>query len=325
MRGRVLAVLGSALLLAGCATTVSGTASPASPPSSGQRNVAAGEPCELLTPEQATALDYEERGEFTPGRPQQLVPPVCTWRPAYSDQGMDLLDVYFSVDIPLTDYVNGAEPDWEKDFGGLTWAHYPDPIGGEAMCSIATELSPSSFVLIASSDFIDESKSCEQAEAAAPYVASNLPGGEPVELEPEQPSPLESVDPCSLLTAEQAEELGRRGHGEFLEPDDLLPARCNWIAADGDERNATIVGVETDRPVPVPEEQSDREPKDVEVDGHEWVVYSADIPGLCLAHVAFTDKSYVNITVVEAEAELDEVCAKVEDTIPFVTENLPRQ
>ncbi len=325
MRGRVLAVLGSALLLAGCATTVSGTASPASPPSSGQPDVAAGEPCELLTPEQAAALDYEEKGEFTPGRPQQLVPPVCTWSPAHAGGNMDLLDVHFSVDIPLADYVAGTAPEWEKEIGGLTWARYLDPIGGESMCTIATELSPSSFVAVTSSDFTDESKSCEQAEAAAPFVASHLPGGAPAKIEPEQPSPLESVDPCSLLTAGQAEELGRRGHGELLEPDDLLPARCSWIAADGDERNATIVGVETDRPVPVPEEQSDREPKNVEADGHEWVVYSADIPGLCLAHVAFTDKSYVNITVVEAEAEMDEVCAKVEDTIPFVTENLPRR
>ncbi|EID54158.1 DUF3558 family protein [Saccharomonospora xinjiangensis] len=324
MRGRALVVLGCALLMAGCATTVGGTASPASPPSEA-KDIAAGEPCELLTPEQAAALYYEEKGQFTPGKPGQLVPAACSFTPAYSDQSMDLLDIYFSVDIPLGDYVAGVEPEWEKEIGGLTWARYPDPFGGESMCTIATELSPSSFVAIMSSNFSDESKSCEQAEAAAPFVSSHLPGGAPATVEPRKPSPLESVNPCSLLTPEHAEKLGRRGHGEYLEPGDLLPARCNWINADGDDRNTTIVGVETKRPAPDPETRAEGEPKKVEADGREWVVYGASIPGMCVADLAVTDRSYVSITVTDGVAETDEVCAKVEDAIPLVTKNLPKE
>ncbi|MGW9308901.1 DUF3558 family protein [Saccharomonospora azurea] len=321
MRGSVFAVLSCAtVLLAGCTTTVTGTPEPASPPS-GEAQAVVGEPCELLTPEEAAALDYEDEGAFTAGDPGQLLPSFCTWSPLYDDVGRDSLDVYFSVDIPLTDYMAGVAPEWEKEIGGLTWARYPSTVGGESLCSLVTELSPSSFVLIMSSDFADESQACEQAEEVAPFVSSHLPGGAPATIEPREPSPLESVDPCSLLTAEQAEELGRRGDGDFLEAQDSLPARCEWIAADGDRRNSTLVTVAPDRPLP--EFPLDTEPKEVEEGDRTWLVYPASIPGLCQADLPVTDHSYVAITVVQGDVEEDELCAMVEDTIPFVTENLP--
>jgi hypothetical protein len=322
VRGRGFAVFGLVMaLLAGCTTTVTGTAAPGSPASGVEPGTSSGEPCDLLTPEQATALDYEEEGAFTPGTPEQLMPAFCTWSPLYDDVGRDSLDVYFSVDIPLVDYMDGVGPEWEEQIGGLTWARYPLSLGGDSLCALVTELSQSSFVLIMTSNILDEEAACDQAVEAAPFVSSNLPGGEPATIEPRESSPLESVEPCSLLTAEQAEKLGRRGHGEFQEADELLPARCEWVAADGDRRNSTIVGLAADRPVPrLP---YDAEPRDVEAGDHTWVLYPASIPGLCKADLSVTDHSYVTITVAESEAEMDEVCAKVEDTIPYVTKNLP--
>jgi hypothetical protein len=182
VRRTALAGLGfAALLLTGCGTTVTGTASPISSAPSGEATEPAeptgiaGQPCELLTPEQATSLGYGEEGEFSPGRPEQLMPARCTWDPAAGDG--DPLTAYFSVDISLADYVAGVQPDWEKDLGALTWEHYPDPLGLEGTCMLAAELSPLSFVALSSSDFLDTSKACERAEAAAPYVSANLSGG----------------------------------------------------------------------------------------------------------------------------------------------------
>ncbi|OQO90819.1 DUF3558 domain-containing protein [Saccharomonospora piscinae] len=318
MRGRVLAVLATALLAAGCATTVAGV--PTAQPRPSAPAGPTGEPCALLTAEQASALKLAPEGEFTAGDPGRLMPALCVWTPANPDLGLDPLTVNFSVDIALAEYFAGAEPEWEKEIGGLRWARYLDPVGGEGLCNLATELSPSSFVTIVSGDFVEDEGACEQAEAAAPFVASHLPGGEPApEIRPEPPSPLESVDPCSLLEAEQAEELDRRARGEFSEGDTTLPPRCVWVGADGDERDTTIVGVAAERAVPEPQS----EPTTVSEGGRQWRLYRTDLPTLCRADLAVTETSYVSITVTQSDVDPDEVCGRVEDAIPFVTANLP--
>lgn len=319
MRSKASVVVGLALLLAGCSATVDGTPTAGAPPADTENEVVAGEPCGLLSPEQATGLGYAKEPKFHAAQPDNLTPPLCVWTPEHDDPNMEQLYVNFSVDIPLADYVTGASPEWEKEFGQLEWGRYPDPVGGESLCTLATELTPTSFVGIMSSNYSDPAEACSQAEAAAAFVASHLPGGGPApEIEPERPGPLASVEPCSLLTPEQAEKLGRRS-GTPREAEEDTPAKCVWESADGDKQNTTIAEVAPDRPAPERQE----EPTPVKVDGREWKLYPTTLPGLCEAILPVTEKSYVGITVTEADAEMDAVCAKVEDTIALVTKNLP--
>lgn len=167
-------MLAAGLLTGSCTEVVGGTAqAPPAPPSPDP--IAAGEPCGLLTPEQAKELGYEGEGEFKAGEPESLIPPTCRWTSAdYEQEG---LTIGFAIDLPLVDYMDGVPAEEEQEIGGRTWGRYADPLGA-GTCFIATELSETSFVVILSSNTSDESKMCDIALAAAEHVAGNLtPGG----------------------------------------------------------------------------------------------------------------------------------------------------
>lgn len=271
----------------------------------------------MLLPDHAAVLGYSEDGEFTPGEPARLLPPSCTWQPADPAGDLDSLMVLFATDLTIAEYTNGGEPSESEDIGGLTWSRYLDPVGGESVCLLMTELSATSFVTIVSSDFTHEEKACDAAKAAAPYVASQLPGGAPAPTpEPVEPSPLADVDACSLLTVEQAEELGRRGQGEPLERDSLLPPGCQWIAADGDRTQAMLVYVEPERAP----RADDEEPEIIDVSGRQWKLYATDL-ALCHAVLEVTEESYVRVSVTAPDTGT--ACEGVRKAIPLVTENLP--
>ncbi|PXY31831.1 DUF3558 family protein [Prauserella muralis] len=333
MRARslgVLAVLASGAVLGACTTTVGGTAQPLeNPPTTSQNRAAAGEPCALLTPEEAAALGLSERGEFRPGEPSRLVPPACTWTRADPDSDLDSLDAGFETSFSLAEYVDGAEPVKTAEFGGLTWAYFADPITGGSVCTLATEVSDTSFVALTTSNFDDESKACEVAEQAAPYVSSHLPGGEPAP-EPTTssappPSPLASVDPCTLLTPQQAGQLRLSRSPEPLDglPEYDQPGGCQWQDTDGDAGGKALDLYAGDYPA---EEWplTDGPSEDVRAGERTWKLFDdPDDTGVtCQATLRYSE----NASVLLRSGHLDDpakACATVRAAIPMVTGNLP--
>ncbi|PRX47911.1 uncharacterized protein DUF3558 [Prauserella shujinwangii] len=173
MRARTWGLLAVGVLLTGCATTVDGAAQPVAVPTS-TGGVAAGEPCALLTAEEVADLGLVGEGEFTPGEPGRLLPPVCTWSPEDTAE-QSSLTVSLATDLSVSEYVGGVEPAETAELGGRSWRRYLDPVGGESVCQLVTELSATSFVAVTSLDVTEEKKSCELAKRAAPYVAGHLP------------------------------------------------------------------------------------------------------------------------------------------------------
>jgi hypothetical protein len=219
----VAALLAAATVAAACATTIPGSAQPV--PGQAPVKVAA-DPCTLLNAAR---------------RP----PPSCGWTPAGGTSTVDMLTVTWSEDMSLNTYLDGAQPGEKFQLGGFSWARYPSTFG-TSFCSLATKLAGNSFVSVFSSDNKDESKSCDVAKAAAPLVASHLPGGAPApsvlptatassSVAPEPSGPLVSVEPCSLLKPDQvaAHKLDSRTDTLGKASDPQRPPGCEWHDTDG--------------------------------------------------------------------------------------------
>lgn len=326
MRARALVVAASAVLLSACAATVGGHARPAPAPPSETR-LANGEPCELLTEREALSLGLVGEGEFSAGEPNRLMPPTCTWSPQDTLE-QDGLTAGYEVSFPLADYMDGAQPTETLRLGGLTWGSYPDPLGGGSVCLLATELGDGSFVVLTTSDFGDAGNACELAKAAAPYVSSHLPGGEPAPeptIETPAPGPLATVDPCTLLRPEEAERLELRGAGDAVEenPGLGLPPGCSWPDTDGEGGWRDLLVYAGDHPVEDWYFAGTRgEP--VEAGGRMWTLYPepSDFAGDCIAALPYAEGSSVVISHANAD-EPARACEKVREAIPLVTAWLP--
>jgi hypothetical protein len=168
-------VLAAATLAAACATTIAGSAQPVP----GQAPVKqAADPCSLLNAAQAGSLGAGPKGVFQQADPARSLPPSCVWTPADPASTVSMLTVTWSEDMSLDTYLDGAQPGEKFQLGGFSWARYTSTFG-TSYCSLATEFADHSFVSLFSSNDQDESKSCDVAKAAAPLVASHLPGGAP--------------------------------------------------------------------------------------------------------------------------------------------------
>ncbi|MEU3274060.1 DUF3558 family protein [Saccharomonospora sp. NPDC006951] len=314
--------------LSACTSTVGGSAAPVAEQEPPSNQAPPGEPCALLSPEEATGLELVEEGEFTAGDPAQLMPPSCDWAPADPMEG-DSLNVSYEIEFTMAEYFDGDEPKETLEFGGLDWGHYEDALGGSSVCFLATELDNGSFVVVLSSDFGDESKACDLAKTAAPYVASHLPGGAPAPPPPTkeepEPSSLATADACTFLTPEEAEQLGFSGAPEPLEglPDDGVPPGCQWDDTDGERGVKALDLYAGDRPEsewPYAEEATEQ----VKAGDFTWNITPGpgDIDTNCQATMTFTETSSVKL----ASGNLDDAkkaCDQVKAAIPLVTPHLP--
>lgn len=318
MRANAVVVLGAALLLVSCTSTVAGTAGTVPAPPTTSAGVESGEPCALLSPEEADFLGLLEEGEFTPGEPSRLLPPTCTWAPA--DMNSDSLTIGLATDLPLVEYVDGIEPSDTFEAGGIEWSRYLDPVGGESVCLLATELSQTSFVTVVSSDFAKTEAACEQAKAAAPYVSARLPGGESAPEPTRPPSPIVGVDPCTLLTAEQTEELGLKPNGEPSDGRDPGAVDCSWQPATDPGLSSLIVTL-------YPEQSTfdglEEPTESIEASGWTWRLYPqpSDIDTACVAELDVTE--YSSATIFGGHDEPAKVCDSVLAAIPMVSAALP--
>ncbi|MFC4005079.1 DUF3558 family protein [Prauserella oleivorans] len=325
MKARVLGVVASAVLLSACAATVGGNGHPAPAPPSESR-LANGQPCKLLTEREAVSLGLVGKGEFRAGEPRNLIPPTCSWA-AEDDRESSRLSAGYETSFSLADYMLGDSPLETLEFGGLKWGRYAS-VASDSVCLLATELDDTSFVVLVSSDLDDKAKACDLAKTAAPFVASHLPGGRPAPeptIETPEPSPLASLDPCTLLRPEEAERLELRGIGDAVEeqPGLDLPPGCSWLDTDGQGGWRDLLVYAGDRPV---EEwyfaETPGEP--VEAGGRTWTLHPepSDFPGDCIAALAFTERSSVVISHANAD-DPARGCEKVREAVPLITAHLP--
>jgi hypothetical protein len=317
-------VLAAVTLTAACTTTVTGAAGqvpgrlPVKKPA---------DPCTLLTPAQAESLNLDPDGVFTEAKPSQLVPQNCGWSPGDPDALTDPLYASWTEELSLDDYVLGALPGETFELGGLTWTRYGS-ILGKSQCELTVRLGEKSFAQLSSSNSEAEDKACDLAKLAAPLVASHLEGGNPsptlpTPSRPPVPSgPLVSVQPCSLLTPEQATSLKLNSTTKTLgtTTDIKRPPGCQWDDTDGDGGlKALDLYVGAARPVkewPLLEEDG----VPFEAGGKKWELYPDG--AVCSATLKVTETSSVMIT----SGFLDDNaknCDLLKTVIPMLSASLP--
>ncbi|SFQ45131.1 Protein of unknown function [Amycolatopsis arida] len=169
---RLVTLVALVAVLAGCASTVPGTAvlpPKARPVEQAPRN----DPCQLLTPAEAKGLGLAEQGTFSPGNEAQLIPPMCQWRPADPEADFDPVDVGISEDIAIEEYFASKPPVEQLELGGTSWGRY-ESVFGPTICNLAVKRGRLAFVVIAGGNTSDPTKACDVPKAVAPLVAARL-------------------------------------------------------------------------------------------------------------------------------------------------------
>lgn len=172
--GMALTVPLAVALLAGCTSTVAGTAQPdpervtVAPPAST-------DPCSLLTSDEAAQLKLQTPGVPQPEDKASRIPQGCNFKAAGNpDSELDgSLTIFYSTDLNVREYFSSA-PVGQEMYGGVTWDHYPSFIG-DSLCDLAVSVSDLSFIDLSSQNFTDGSKACDTARAAAAVVAKRIP------------------------------------------------------------------------------------------------------------------------------------------------------
>ncbi|WP_181773090.1 DUF3558 domain-containing protein [Amycolatopsis pittospori] len=326
----ITAIFAAVLMLGGCAQTIAGTASPV--PGRGPVLTKAA-PCSLLTPEHADALALKLPGIETKGNKAQLLPPMCMLTERDDSPRGVPLSITWSVDIPLSEFYAGALPGEKFGIGGFTWTRYVSPLGPTA-CSLSTELGPASFVEIGGEAQAGaaESTACDLALAAAPAIASRLPGGErnpkitapPGQKKPEAAGPLLNVDPCSLLKPDEAAKLAI-GAGEPVEQSKMASPEdkgCEWKDSDGEQGqrplNVALYLATAVADVPGLEGA----PEELDLAGRKWTVRFKASMKYCTAALPITGSSTVKVSSGHWDDE-KKACDLLRAALPMVSAALP--
>ncbi|MBB4687033.1 DUF3558 family protein [Amycolatopsis jiangsuensis] len=330
-RVRLAAVVaGVVLLLAGCTERVRGVA--ASVP--GQGPVAqAVDACSLLDAQQLAGLGYEGGGRSVKASKEQRAPAMCLWN--RDDEGGELIvmSVGRSVDLSLDDYLQGAlQKDSPAQLGGLSWTRYASLIEGS--CDLYTTLGRKSFAFVSVS-YPDDAKACELAKTTAPQVASHLPGGQPApSLTPPSASssappsgPLASLDPCTLLKPEQAQQLAVEPQGAKDQSTAVPGATyCLWKDNDGDRGQKPFeVWLGPSQPMTSWPGMDVSPVQQIDAGGRKWSLFANfnDSDGVnCAAGLAVSDTSSIQLVSGNLD-DPNKSCDAIKAGIPFVSGNLP--
>ncbi len=328
VKWQVVAAVSAALVVTGCTVEVAGSASPV--PGQGPV-VKVVDACTLLTPEQLDALGFKP-GRPTPASKETRSPATCTYSAKEDATPPVVMSVSWAVDQTLDDYLSGAVPKGDPaELGGLKWTRYASIFGAE--CDLYTTLGEKSFVTVGALIGEDDTAACDVAKRVAPVVASHLPGGAeapsitPSSTAPPEPSgPLASLDPCTLLKADQTAQLKVEEKGEKDNSSTVPNASyCLWKDTDGDRGQksfevwlgpSTPAAKWTGADVPATET--------VDAGGKKWSIYP-NLAGSrvnCAAVLPVTDTS--SIEIVSGFLDDDsKSCDLVKQGLPLVTANLP--
>ena len=330
VKWRAVAAVSAALVMAGCTVKVAGSASPVPGQGPVKKVVDA---CTLLSPEQVDALGFRP-GAPHPASEQTRSPAMCTYR-AKDDSATPspIFTVEWAVDQNLDEFLSGAVAKGEPEqLGGLNWTRYGSIIASE--CDIYTTLGEKSFASVGVMVGEDVEQACQIAKKIAPVVASHLPGGAPAPsitpstsaAPPEPTGPLASLDPCTLLKADQTAQLKVEDKGE-KDNSSTVPngTFCLWKDTDGDGAQksfevwlgpSTAATQWTGADVPAT--------GTVEAGGKTWSLYP-NLAGTrvnCGAILPMTETSSIEI-VSGFIGDDSKNCDLVKQGIPLVTANLP--
>ncbi|MEC3982816.1 DUF3558 family protein, partial [Amycolatopsis sp. H20-H5] len=317
----------------GCATPVPGTAGPV--PGQGPVLPGGADPCALISEQQAAALKLAFPPKLRPASKTEGLHSYCTWEPAEQAYSLVHLTATWSLDQSIGEFNGGALARDTVRLGGLSWTTYPG-IGGDNACSLVTVLGPTSFlgldslVLGEGQGPAGSADPCAYPKAVAPAIAAHLPGGSPAPpglTPPTRPAPasgpLVGLDPCTMLTAEQATGLGLVGTGMARNPPAGDPiSGCQWADTDGPGgQNGFVVWLGPAKPAA---EWYEVEGQPVESGGRTWSL----VPNLgnnrrtCAATLVVTPASSLSISS-GYENDLDRMCDLVQAAMPLVGGHLP--
>jgi len=325
-----VAFAAAAMLLAGCTTQVSGSASPV--PGQGPVTQVA-DPCTLLDAQQLAGLGYKPNGRKVAASKAQRSPAMCLWNATDPDHTI-VMNVGWSVNQSLDDYLQGAlKKSGPVSLGGFQWTQYASMVTGD--CTLYATLSPKSFAYVSVLyPAPDDVKACEMVKQVIPQVSAKLPGGQPAPpLAPPSSSssappsgPLASVDPCTLLKPEQAQQLNVSVPGK-LDRSVATPGAtyCMWDDTDGSSGQKPVE-VWVGPGVPIAKWPGLNVPPTEEIDGgggRKWSLFPkvGGLDGICAASTVAGTSS---VRVVSGNlSDAAKACDAVRAAIPMVTGNLP--
>ncbi|RZQ62075.1 DUF3558 family protein [Amycolatopsis suaedae] len=305
-------------VLAGCTSTVAGSARPGAGP------VPVSDPCALLTADQAAFLELVHPGQLRPGDIERQVPPSCYWE-AHEDSATDAsFSTAAALDLPMEAYYGGKGPIGHVQFGGLTWEKHADPLTGGGVCSYAIKLSETSFVEIGSSNFSEETKACQKADEAAPFVASHLPGGAPAPSTHRPPHPLTAVaEPCDLLSPQETDQLGVQAQGRRTGTDRGSikgEPGCEWDSANPDIQSVYVKVSTKEAKLAPYQEQPDEQ---LDVAGRKWSVYHMnEHPDSCYVILPANPKGGV-VVLSGHKTDHSKACERAKAAATAMTPRLP--
>ncbi|GAA3536386.1 DUF3558 family protein [Amycolatopsis ultiminotia] len=326
----VAVVAGVVVLLAGCTERVPGVAAPV--PGQGPV-VPVVDACSLLDAQQLAGLGYQAKGRSVKASKEQRAPAMCTWSDAGEAAVPIIMSVGWAVDQSLDDFLQGAlQKEAPVQLGGFAWTRYGSIVPGT--CDLYTTLGEKSFAFVSVS-YPEDAKACELAKTAVPQVASHLPGGQPAPpLGPPSSStstapsgPLASLDPCTLLKPEQAQQLKVEPQGTKETSSSVHNATyCLWKDTDGDRGQKPFeVWLGPDLPMTGWPGMDVTPVQQIDAGGRKWSLFADfnDSDGVnCGAGLAVSPTSSVQIVSGNLD-DPNQSCASVTAGIPMVSGNLP--
>ncbi|SDZ41197.1 Protein of unknown function [Amycolatopsis xylanica] len=152
-------------------TSLPSPSTSASAPPSPLANVKA---CDMLKPDQLTALGLTSAGmeELGKTKPEQ---PGCEWPDTDGDRKQKPLDLWFGLTKPAKEWPYLDKGGEAVDAGGKKWTLFSDPGEDGVSCYASLEVSPTSSVMLTSGYLDDKAKICDLVKAAIPVVTPNLP------------------------------------------------------------------------------------------------------------------------------------------------------
>jgi hypothetical protein len=139
-------------------------------------------------------------------------------------------------------------------------------------------------------------------------------------------APTTSTDPCSLLTDDEAAQLGLRGPGtpKAAEPQYRTPPSCTWSSSNPDASYDGSLQVFSSTDIPIGSYYSTQPDGQEQLGGVTWQVYPSAIGDfICDLAVQLSPTSFVALSSQDL-ADTSKACAIAEKAAPVVAKHLPR-
>jgi uncharacterized protein DUF3558 len=138
--------------------------------------------------------------------------------------------------------------------------------------------------------------------------------------------PRASTDPCSLLTNDEAAQLGLKGPGapKAAQPRFRTPPSCTWLSANPDASYDDSLEAYYSTDIPIDSYYSGPPTKQEQLGGVTWSVYPSAIGDfMCDLAVKLSGTSFVALSS-QNLADTSKACEIAEKAAPVVAKQLPK-